>query len=70
MATIKLKLKKGHIEVDVEDLEIGSHCKACSKRIYWGVTKKNKKPIPVSQLGDGSYVAHFFDCPGAKDFRK
>ena len=68
---IQLKLKVGSISVEVPEdfMQYATPCKGCGKRIYWAKTE-NGKSMPVSQLANGDYVSHFFDCPDAKKFKK
>jgi hypothetical protein len=58
-----------------------SCCKGCGAQIEWWITPKgNKMPMSIVEKKDGVgffaktvgflRVAHFVDCPNAKDFRK
>jgi hypothetical protein len=66
--SIKTIILQNGIEVIVAS-EALRKCSGCGKDILWSLTK-NHKPMPISQLGDGSWVSHFFDCSKAKSFRK
>jgi len=65
---IKLKVKDGYKIVETPTFSSDS-CKGCGKDIYW-IVGKSGKPMPISRLGNGDLVAHFFDCPQANQFRK
>lgn len=66
---MEVKIAKGTIEVEPEFACSPSYCKGCGKEIIWVKTKKDKR-MPVSELADGTFVSHFYDCPKAKNFRK
>jgi len=70
MAELNVKTNSGFIKVisDKPYFPEGK-CRGCGKIIYWGKTI-NGKNMPVSILGDGSAVSHFYDCPQANNFRK
>ena len=67
---IKLKTNQGYQTIDTPTFEMGV-CKypECRKIIFW-IRTKNGKSMPVSRLRNGDLVPHWFDCPGAKKFRK
>ena len=46
-----------------------ARCKKCGKKGLWAKTVKNDKWILIVDI-DGEWVAHFSDCPYAKDFRR
>jgi hypothetical protein len=60
---------KGGAEVTV-DLSASSKCRSCGTKIWFAVTKKNNKYIPISETIDGEYQAHFADCKQAGEWRK
>ena len=45
-------------------------CRGCGAKIFFAYTEKNGKLIPINELQDGSFEAHFASCPNANDFRK
>jgi len=49
---------------------IYAKCKCGADDIIWGITKKNKKPIPVRWNETKGWITHFVDCPLADKFRK
>ena len=63
--TIKLK---GGAEVQVDMDAKRTACKKCGELIRFGITK-NSKYIPIIEMEDGEYQAHFADCKFAGDFR-
>ncbi len=44
-------------------------CKKCGETIYWAVTEKTRKLMPVVFIKD-QWQSHFVDCKYAKEFRK
>ncbi|HBX15886.1 MAG: hypothetical protein UV20_C0009G0038 [Candidatus Magasanikbacteria bacterium GW2011_GWA2_42_32] len=54
--------------VIVDDSRTNIRCRGCDKKIMFGVTK-NGKFIPIIQLPDGRWQAHFVDCIKASQFR-
>jgi len=67
---MKIELAKGkQMEVEVIFSCSPEYCKGCGKEIIWTKTK-NGKMMPVSELGNGKFVSHFYDCPKAKIFKK
>lgn len=45
-------------------------CRSCSAAILWCETPKGKKmPVTAKAMDDGTFVAHFSDCPNASDYR-
>lgn len=67
---IKVKTNTGFIELETDKPFLEkSRCRGCGKEIYWGKTK-NGKAMPVSVLGNGDMVSHFYDCPKQGNFRK
>lgn len=70
--TIEIKMSRGVQNVEVMGTPRTTkkvNCRGCGKEIFFAKTSKGKW-LPVSQLGDGTFVAHFFDCPKAKTFRR
>jgi len=65
---IELKVKNGYLKINTPKFETGK-CRGCGKDIFW-ITGKNKKPMPISRLGNGDLVSHFYDCSKANQFRK
>jgi hypothetical protein len=57
-----------------------SMCRSCHKRVFFVVTEKNKKLMPVNCSVDGGFepgtlsegrgISHFADCPYAHTHRK
>jgi hypothetical protein len=57
-----------------------SSCRSCRKRVFFIITAKNKRPMPVNcsveggnepgTLSAGRGISHFADCPFAKTHRK
>jgi hypothetical protein len=55
-------------------------CRGCSRFVYWIITEKNKKPMPVDVDVDGGLppsatesgrgLSHYATCPAAARFRK
>ena len=66
---LTLQLAKGTAEVEIAESCNPSFCEGFGKEIFWGKTKAGKN-MPISELGNGKFVSHFFDCPKAKSFRK
>ena len=70
---ITIKMQRGTIDCELESGTVRTvprvTCKGCGKMIFFARTAKGKL-MPVSELGDHSLVAHFYDCPAAKKFRK
>ena len=66
--TINLKTAKGDVQVRLPEDATSTPCTGCNKDIFFADTKNGKK-MPISQLADGSWVSHFYDCPKAKDFK-
>jgi len=62
--TITVRLK--------DEFKTSSKCRSCGATIYRALTTKGKK-IPISKKTDGNgdvfWIAHFVDCPNAKDFK-
>ena len=44
-------------------------CRSCGAKIYFAVTEKNKKYIPIEETQDGEYQAHFATCKNADAHR-
>jgi hypothetical protein len=65
---IRIKTNKGYKDLETPTFSNGN-CSGCGKDIYW-VEGKSGKPMPLSRLGNGDLVSHFFDCPQASQFRK
>jgi len=63
-----IKLKSG-IEVTV-DWESKTKCKKCKKEIWFAVTHKNLKVMPIELVGLAKWDSHFATCPFADEFRK
>lgn len=67
---LQVKTKTGFIELESDKPFLEKlKCRGCGKEIYWAKTK-NGKAMPVSMLGNGDMVSHFYDCPKQADFRK
>jgi hypothetical protein len=67
-----IKLKGGAmvaIKAEDESKIAYTPCYGCGKLIAFGLTV-NGKNMPISKMGDGQWVSHFFDCPKAPRFRK
>lgn len=57
-----------------------SQCRSCKRRVFFIITEKNKKPMPVNCSAEGAFepgtltvgrgISHFADCPYAKNHRK
>jgi hypothetical protein len=57
-----------------------SSCRSCHKRVFFIITEKNKKPMPVNcavdggnepgTLSPGRGISHFADCIFAASHRK
>lgn len=67
---IQVKTNTGVIEVETDSPYLKpSKCQGCGKEIYWAFTRNGKR-MPISMLGNGEMVSHFFDCPKANKYRK
>lgn len=61
--TMKIKLKGGAIVWATGGR--ATSCKSCGAKIWFGHTEKNNKIIPIEELKNGEYQAHFVSCPNA-----
>ncbi len=65
----QIKTNNGSIEVETEKPYMeNSKCRGCGKEIFWAKTK-GVKNMPISMLGNGDLVCHFYDCSKANNFR-
>jgi hypothetical protein len=65
---LKIKSNNGFITVECENSK-PKKCSGCGKEIIWAKTKDGKA-MPISRMGNGDLVCHFYDCSKADKFRR